>query len=228
LDLFAAPYRSDGIRWFLEPLDQTPRPEYVTLYADKVLSIVPSARSPLAGDAFHQVFQFGPHHLRLLFGFEGHTRIDSPEGLARAAGFAPNSLVLWAQSPRLIGNESWRGLPPASKPGHQQWIGRTVLRELVPRGGGAYQTREGIPAQLSIDDQGELLLETAWIEQFDAGLREPWLSVRPAGTTRVDSYRLLMQSPQRYRVERGPGIDGATLWLGALRIERRLVGGERP
>jgi len=232
LDLFGAPYDRDGLRWFLEPLDESPRPPHVALYADKVLSLVPAAQGPLAGDPFHQVFQFGPHHLRLLFGFEQATRVGSPEQLARVPGFAPDSIVVWAQAPRLYGNPSWRGLPPVDQPGHLQWLARGVAHELSPLGtadGGTFDALEGPSAKLSFHGEpAELLLETAWAAQAEGKLRELRLGVQPPGKTRIDFHRLRAESATRYRVEGAPKLDGATLWLTALRTERTLVGGHRP
>ena len=108
------------------------------------------------------------------------------------AGFAPHSLVLWAQAPRLYGNPSWLGLPPVDQPGHLQWLARGVSHELSP--------------------SAELLIETDWPEQAGRDLRELRLAVQPPGEKRIAFHRLHRESATRYRVEGAPKLEGAKLY----------------
>lgn len=229
LDFFEPPYRQDGIRWFLEPFDSTSPQSRLFFFADKVITVLPASPSPLAGDAFHQVFQFGPHHARILFGLDKPTAVGRPDKLREAPAFPPGSIVLWAQAPRLTANTGPHGPPQESRPDHQQWLARVVAVELRDLGGGRFATEENQSATLTPSGPAENRTWTLATEWLDPTAAPPfvWFAVQPEGFRQIASYPLSRESENRYRVDGLARLPKGRAWLSALRIERRLIGGAR-
>jgi len=221
-------YGGEGAGWLLEPLQSAPKGTPLFFYVDEVVTLLPPGESPLVGDPFHQIFELGPHHPRLLLGWDGVTGLGTPESLSEAPAFPPGSFVFWGDSPRLTASVSWRGEGIVARAGHQQGLARSVTAEVRSVATGRYVTEAGVAARLVAPERlGESWrLETTWFDRPGEPLENPRLAVLAGPGQKVSSYVLVPEGRGRFQVPGLSAVPSGRLWFNALRIERRIVGGQ--
>ena len=228
LEPFERAGHQGGIRELLAPLDSGAPDAQLFFYANKVITFLPPGESPLIGDPFHRIFQIGPHHPRLLFGWNAPTRIGRPKALPDAAAFPPGAFVLSVSPPDLDESTGRQATQPTGERAPGQWLARTVSTPLRRLGPGHYATSDGLPVALEPPSPGEgsdWSLRTPWFDRSQATLRNLRLAVEPRKGATIESYSLTSTSEGRYRVRGLSEEPRGRFWLNALRIEREQYRG---